>query len=432
MVLHMNHAYDPFTDDLTGLPNLKALHRDLDQEDLSNHHFIYVDVDDYNKMNVVFGVDVVESMLVQLAKTLKNYSGKKHVYRVGNDQFLLVTKDIFICEPSKLHEILKTPYSYLGIQYAINVSICVIDYNEFLGLSIKDILKLAFITHDLERGKGNNRLIHASKKHKAHHDKINEIASNIHYALLNHEFYPKFRPFVDTFTYEVIGFESTTRWDLDGKTIYPKDFLEIAQWTGGIFDIEMDMLEQSLQFYIELKNDKSIKLSKRFKAGVKFSLYTLLRLEIKQLLEALKKYAISPKEVIIEIEETHATDYAVIERINTLRDLGFLIILDDYSNTSSSLSYLLETKANILKLSEQLLDEINASEQFSHPKAVYEFFVNISRTFDFTVVSSGVRTSRDLELIRDLEVNVATGDYFSKALRKEEFVQYLKVSSRRR
>ena len=36
------------------------------------------------------------------------------------------------------------------------------------------------------------------------------------------------------------------------------------------------------------------------------------------------------------------------------------------------------------------------------------------------------------KVAKTMNATIVTGEYFSKALRKEEFVQYLKVSSRRR
>jgi len=167
-------------------------------------------------------------------------------------------------------------------------------------------------------------------------------------------------------------------------------------------------------------------------AGVNLSEYTIITVEIDTIIAILKKYDIFAKDVIIEIKESYINDKNVYKKIQNLYQLGFIITLDDYSNTTSSLTYLADLEVDVLKLSESLLEEVNQSEQFTHMKSVYQFFVDISKKFDLTVVSSGVTSKRDLDLVKELGVNTATGDYFSRAVVQKEFVEYLNNNKLRR
>lgn len=432
MVYEMDYNYNMYIDDLTGLPNIKGLYRDYTNEDLDGFHFIYIDIDDYNKMNIIFGIDTVEDMLIGIAGTLQDYCGQSQVYRVGNDQFLIVTDSVFICEPSELQRILKTPFRHHHIKYTINASVCVIDYDDFKGDTLHDILKLAFITHDFARNQGRNQLIYATQVHKERYMTIREIEFHIHDALENHEFYPKYRPFVDTFTLEVVGFESTSRWDLNGRMLRPKDFLEIAEWTGVIYDLELSIFEDAMRYFRALQDNKDIKLSPRFKAGVNLSLYTIVRLEISDILKILTKYDIMAKDVILEIDESNITDQTAFDKLRNLYELGFVLVLDNYSNTSSSLSYLADLHVDVLKLSESLMEEVNQSEEYKHMMSVYKFFVDISSKFDLAVVSSGIENKKDLKLVKDLGVNIATGNYFCRAVVEEEFTKFLMTNKKRK
>jgi len=432
MVFEMDSTYDMYIDDLTGLPNIKGFYREYKNHDLKGFHFIYVDIDDFNKMNIIFGIDTVDDMLVKLSKTLQDYCGKSEVFRVGNDQFMIVTTSHFICEPTELQHVLKTPFKHHNIQYVINASVCVIDYDDFAGDTLEEIMKLAHITVDLTKNQGRNTLIFASQKHKKEYLKIVEMESNIYEAMEKKEFFPKFRPFVDTFTLEVIGFEAVSRWNLNGRVLEAHEFLEIAEWTGIIFEIEMHMFEEALRYFSELKNDKNIKISKRFKAGVNLSLYTLMRVEIKDIITLLTTYSVSARDVIIEIKESYINDKNAQQKIHNLYELGFVVVLDNYSNSSSSLSYLADLKVDVLKLSDSLLEEVNESEEYTHMRSVYKFFVDISQKFNLSVVSSGVEDKRDLDLIKELGVNIATGNYFSRAVVKDEFTLYLKNNMKRK
>ena len=247
-----------FIDNLTGLRDLKGLYHDYGMKGLDGLHFIYVDIDDFNKMNIIFGVDTVDDMLINVANTLVDYCGKSNVYRVGNDQFLLITSSHIICEPSELQRILRQPFKHHHIQYVINASVCVADYDDFKGDSLKEMVNLLRITVDLTKNMGRNTLIFANQKHKEVYRNIKEVETNIYDGMKKKQFFPKYRPFVDTFTNEIIGFEAVSRWNLNGKTLKPHDFLEIAQWTGIIYDIEMCVFESAMKFYRELIDNKKI------------------------------------------------------------------------------------------------------------------------------------------------------------------------------
>ncbi len=118
--------------------------------------------------------------------------------------------------------------------------------------------------------------------------------------------------------------------------------------------------------------------------------------------------------------------------MHNLYELGFVLILDDYSNTTSSLTYLADLKVDVLKLSDSLLEEVNKSEQYTHMKSVYKFFVDVAAKFDLSVVSTGIKSKKDIALVRELGVNIATGDYFSKAVIRDEFIEYMKNAKKRK
>ena len=376
-------------------------------------------------------------IVIKSALIVKIYCGNSDVYRVGNDQFLLVTNSQILCEASGLMTMLKQPFKHNDLELTIDASIIVADHDMFESDTLEDTLKLLKMTADLSKNKGHNRLIYTNDSHKERYNTIKEVETNLHSAMKNHEIFPKYRPFVDTFSYEVIGFEAVSRWKLNGRELKPKNFLEVAQWTGIIYDIEMYIFEEALKFYHELEesNKKKKKIDKfysNFKAGINLSSYTLKKIEVDTIIELLLQYDMSAKDIIIEIDEKCITSHKVYHKIKNLYELGFIIILDNYSNKNSSLSYLADLKVDMLKLSESLLQDVNNSEEYNLMKAVYSFFVDFGKRFNLSIISTGVKTKEDLELLRELDVHVATGDYFTRAIIKDEFIDYLENSKVRK
>ena len=348
-----------FIDYVTKLRNKNALYEDYGDVDLANKHFIYIDIDDFKRLNTIFGIDVVDQLLVSIANTLNDYCGKSSVYRVAAGQFVLVTESHIMCEPSELQRILIQPVQLENMQILINASIGVLDHDDFPDLSLTGVLRFMHLSLDGVKNDGRHQLVYVDHQTQDDYKERRQIVFNLYKAVKNKEFYPKFQPFVDTFTNEIVGFEAVSRWDLNGKLVRPRCFLKPAELTGLIYEIELQMFEEAIKFFRELKDNKEIKLSSRFKAAVHFTAYTLKRVNIFDLTEILKKYGISQKNVIIETKEEYITDVVAHTKIKEFRSYGFMVLLDDYSNSDASLSFLADLHVDAMKISDTLLEHID-------------------------------------------------------------------------
>lgn len=421
-----------YIDELTGLGNLSGLKKIYNNKDLSNIHFIFVDIDDFNRMNAIFGVDAVEDILVILSEKLNDYCGNTDVYRVGVDQFVLVTESHFKCEPTELARILRQPIKHNKVQYMINASICVLDYDDFLGMKLDTIIKMMRFSIDQAKIDAKNNLIYADSLLEKKYLEKKKIELEIFNSVKNKHFYPKFLPYVDTFNGSIMGLETVSRWVLEGVEIKPESFLTIAEFTGLIYEIEMHMFEETMKFFSELKEDKSVKLSPGFKVSVNLSGHTIKRVFKEHLKKTLNKYGVKTSEVIIALKEEIITDEKVVERINVLHNEGFFIAVDEYKNKNSSLRFLANLDIDILKLDEDLLHRMDIEKEFSKMHSIYKFIVDISKKFDLVVVSTGIHSKENLKLVKDLNIHIGTGRLFSKAILKDDFRDFLKSSKKTR
>lgn len=419
-----------YTDELTGLKNKNGLLDDFADSNLENQHFIYVDIDEFKKMNAVFGIDAVDRLLIIISNTLQDYCGMSTVYRVGAGQFVLVTESHIICEPSELQRLLRQPIVLDDLQIMVNASICVLDHDDFPKSTLKGVIKLMQLTLDIEKRNGKNVLVFASNKSRELYVEKRDIALSLFSGVQNNEFFPKFIPFVDTYTNEIIGYETVSRWNLNGKMLKPHCYLEAAEWTGLVYDIEMKMFEEGVKFLKELRgnkavsSNKSIDLFKRFKVGVHFSAHTLKRVEISDLVKILAHYGVSQKDIIIQTQEKFIVDKEAYDKIKEFHGQRFMVGLDDYANSSASLSFLADLKVDIIKLSEELLNKIDDNQEYTRMMNVYKFIVDIAKKFNITVVSDGVNSSENARLIRELDVHIGLGNFYTRAIQKEEFIDY--------
>jgi len=284
----------------------------------------------------------------------------------------------------------------------------------------------------VEKKKGKNRLVYFGESKRVEYEEKKDIALNLYSAVQTHQFYPKFRPFVDTYTNEIIGMQTVSRWDLNGKRLSPHCFLEAAEWTGLIYDIEKDMFREAVKFYRELMDMKGLKLSSRFKVGVHFSRYTLKRANIVKLLSILKEFNVRPQEIIIQTKEEYITDPEAYARLKEFRTYNFMVVLDDYTNTTTSLSLLADLHVDAITLSKSLLENIDNDEEYQKKMNVYKFKVDISKKFDFTVIADGINSEKNVKLVKELDVHIGLGRYYSRAVVKEEFIEYIKNNKKKR
>jgi len=412
-----------FYDHLTKLKNLNSLYKDCEDKTLDNTHFIYVDLEGFKKINEVFGYDAGNDILVEVSQKLVDYCGKSEVYRIGGDEFILLTDSHIKCEPSELAKIFESPIKLDDMQFMIKGKISVLDHDDFPKNDLKDVLK--FLDFSITDAKKNNlgNLIYATSDLKDKYNEKREIEKHFFTAIQEDEFYPKFTPFVDTFTDELVGFETVSRWNFFGKTLRPNMFLPIAMFTGLIYDIECKMFRETVKFISEIKNNKNWKHAKGFKGAVNFTCQTLNRLDIRDLIKVLKEYDVSPSEVIIEMSEKSISNDCAVERFNELRKAGFYIILDEFTTENSSICFLADSGVNAIKLDESLLMKMDEAQEFKRMHSVYKFMTELAQKIDVRVIADGILNKKHIKVVKELGINIGIGHYYSRPIVKDEFIE---------
>lgn len=107
-----------YTDELTGLHNRKIFNRLNFNE---SHIFIYIDLDNFKKINDMHGHLIGDDILVKFANLLQNVFRKEqdNIIRLGGDEFLIIidVKDNIVNIDHKIHAI-KTTFLELFNEFA--------------------------------------------------------------------------------------------------------------------------------------------------------------------------------------------------------------------------------------------------------------------------------------------------------------------------
>lgn len=88
----------------------------------------------------------------------------------------------------------------------------------------------------------------------------------------------------------------------------------------------------------------------------------------------------------------------------------------------SSLSYLRSYPFKSLKIDRAFIQGINTS---SSDLSLVNSIITMSRNLKLSVIAEGIESVEQLELMRSMNCELVQGWYFSKALRCDEFFNYL-------
>lgn len=146
------------------------------------------------------------------------------------------------------------------------------------------------------------------------------------------------------------------------------------------------------------------------------------------ILHIVQKYALNPEQIHLEITETSYMESPekIIEIASRLKELGFIIEMDDFGAGYSSLNMLSELPIDVLKLDMKLIQE---APRHAMGRNVLGFIISLARWMNLPVVAEGVETAEQLSRLKDMGCGFAQGFYLAKPMSISDFENLLKVAS---
>ena len=137
------------------------------------------------------------------------------------------------------------------------------------------------------------------------------------------------------------------------------------------------------------------------------------------------KYDINPNKIDLEITESAAFEEGVdiIEIMNRIKKLGFLVSIDDFGTGYSSLSMIQDMPIDIIKIDKSFIDRIGQKK-----KNMVDYIIKIAKELDLITIAEGVETKEQRDYLLAKGCDIIQGYYYSKALPIHEFEKYLKTN----
>lgn len=430
-------AYMAYYDSLTGLYNRNYFVRLLDgflkkaAEEKNIVAVMFIDIDDFRKINDGFGIIVGDELVQQFGQFLSSFKEQNVIVSHFNgDIYCIAVYDPYGTRSiehiyRRIHERLKKPFALsTGQEVSITVSIGVAEYPEAAGTTL-DLINCAEIImfKGKTSGKDSIQYYDAPILHEFLQNII--IENKLKEAAFKKSFMMYFQPQFHAEDKKLRGVEALIRWrDTDGNMISPSIFIPIAEKNGSIIPIGTWVIEESVRLYSEWtrKYYSDLILSLNISA-IQYQHSDF----VSNLMQILDKYEVEPAKVELEITESVLIDdiRGITDKLLILRDYGIRISLDDFGTGYSSLSYLKGLPIDTLKIDKSFIDTLVSDD---NTKIIMESIIYMVKKLGYETVAEGVETKEQFEYLQSINCDNIQGFFLGKPMPSREIEELLQKS----
>ncbi len=416
--------HQAFHDPLTGLAN-RALFRDRVDHALKlakrQRHAItvlFLDLDDFKKVNDSFGHGEGDKLLVLAAERFRSCArAADTVARLGGDEFAILIEDSTGPEEQqalieRLTSSMAQPFMLSGNEVFVTASVGIAAASA--GESVSEVLRNADTAMYAAKRAGKGRFeAYASQMSSDVRHRL-ELERALRRALEKGELVLHYQPIISLATGTMTGVEALVRWEHPQfGHLLPQHFIPLAEETGLITRVGSWVLHEACRQVGRWRREHP---GLRLTVAVNISGRELHEHNIvEDVRVALEETRIDPDALVLEITESVLMQETpmVLERLRQLKALGVQLAIDDFGTGYSSLSYLQRFPIDILKIAKPFIEELGAGPDKS---ALARAIIGLGDTLRLRTIAEGIETPAQVAALLELGCNMGQGYHFSTAL----------------
>ena len=409
------------TDDLTGLSNRRHLFRVLD-EFFTDHGdsspgdsrlaFLFVDLNHFKEINDSFGHPAGDQLLRQLGERLTgSLRNTDLLVRLGGDEFavVLIGGDAAYATAvaERVTACLEEPFVLDAVRARISASIGIAmaptDARDAAGIVwCADVAMyraklgnapFAIYEHDLDDEGDQLRLLEELRA------AIDDGQLVLHY-----------QPQLDLRTSQILAVEALVRWAHPRLGLLaPVKFLPLAEEAGLMWPLTRWVLEEAVSQCAAWRITGRL-----LSVAVNVSPTTLLEHGFVDMVrQQLDHYDLAPDALVLEITEScFITEFQQSQRvIETLRDMGVIVSIDDFGAGVTSLAYLSSLAVGELKLDRSFISGLSRGDRDTH---LVRSTIELGHAMGLRIVAEGIEDEHTLTVLIELGCDVAQGYCISR------------------
>ena len=427
-------------DELTGLPNRRALNQDLQsaiKRAIDENYSVViagVDLDGFKAVNDAYGHSTGDELLVQVAKRIRRFLRPVDIaYRTGGDEFVIVFDAIEPQMASQMAEAVTSRLiSRLGESY--RVSNLQVSVGASVGLSRfpqdhsepEELLRMADLALYAAKEAGKRRVVSFVPAQDNDAQLQRQLEQDLHRAIANDEFFLMYQPQIDTVTESIAGYEALIRWHHPERgQISPGDFIPLAEKLKLLDVIGQIVLDKACRFAATWQmQDNGV--TPRISVNVSPQQFIDPNF-YDSVIDTMQRHQLEPQRLELEItEDVLVHDFtSVTDTLHRLRKTGIAIAVDDFGSGQTSLRYLNQFPLDTIKIDRSFIRHLGSSETTDE---ITHSMIKLSHTLGIDVVAEGVEETEQLELLRQWQCNQIQGFLYSRPLSSEHVIETMNQS----
>lgn len=424
-------------DSLTDLPNrflsLDRLSQLLNEAQRNNDMVavLFLDLDDFKKVNDTLGHETGDKLLVEAAERLRNAvrSGDT-VGRLGGDEFIVLLGGLedevdALAVTENLLNGFKHAFRIDGRELILTTSIGIALFPED-GDNASEILRNAdsAMYHAKELGRGTYSYFTETMNREV--SRRLALEEQIHGALDRGEFELLYQPKIDVSHGRIIGTEALLRWHNPALgEVSPVEFIPIAEQTGLIVPIGrfvlIEALTKTAQWQQNHDPDFQIAVNLSPRQFRDPGLVSFIK-------EAMEQSSVTSDCLELEITEgvLLAGSSFIDDALGELSEIGVSIAMDDFGTGYSSLSYLRRYPFDVLKIDRSFISDITVDQA---DRELINAAIAMAHGLNLKVVAEGVETEAQLNHLKEQNCDYAQGYFFSQPVSPEALTMMLEPAA---
>lgn len=414
-------VYESTHDPLTGLINRREFEKQIGKALISSRHtdirhaLLFIDLDQFNVINTTCGYEAGDMMLVEIAKIFSEAHGHSFTLaRLGSDEFGLLLEDIDLEESLEIsdeyiRQAREHKFMWEGKRVSMGTSVGLVTINNH-SESITSLMQNAESSCGLAKEMGGNRtqLYRSGQTRFSHRTEIINWVSRIDDTLDEGRLRlrcQKIQP-IDSESKEKPHYEILlVLVDDNGDNVSIQNFIEAAEWSNRIPDIDRWVIKEALTWIgsnksiLEKVDSFSINLSGRSLSDERLVDYIVKEIE---------QSGVPSEALCFEITETIGVESLSdsADFINRIKSTGCRFSLDDFGSGMSSYAYLKNLPVDYLKIDGTFIKEMKSSVS---DYAVVKSICEIGHFMGKRVIAEYVEDKEILGMLTEIGVDFAQG-----------------------
>ena len=419
-------------DPLTALPN-RRLFRDrlshaLDGIERYGHRLalLYLDLDNFKRVNDSLGHDVGDMLLREVAQRLGHTVRREDtVARLGGDEFVILVQlsdDTFDVGRLAQKLLLRVREPIIAAQHEVVITASIgITFAPSDSLDPGILLRNADLAMYRVKGRGRDAYGFFEGRMNLEAARRLSMEGELRRAFKDERIQPYFQPIIRLQDLRIVGFEALARWPSPEQGFVPPDqFIPVAEECGLILPLGEYLLERSAEHLVLLRR------------ALDDDLYVAVNLSARQTYDArlfdqivaiLERTGLPPEGLRLELTESLLMrDVAVTGTLlQRLREhLGTRVAIDDFGTGYSSLSYLKQLPIDALKVDRSFVKDVPDDPNDMEITAAV---IVMARALNKDVVAEGVETRAQLDFLRAQGCGFAQGYLLGRPAPPQQFAE---------